>query len=63
MDTKTGAIAMFETLEDAVRAGYTKPLTQQEAALLRPLPREARVAYADMTKNQQKAFRRKLRGK
>lgn len=63
MDPRTGAIAQFESFEDAIKAGYTTRLSEAEAKLLGPVPRETRVAYANMSKNQQKAFRRKLKGK
>ena len=45
MDPKTGAIAVFETEKDAQRAGYTVPLTEAEAATLRPMNRKQRRAW------------------
>lgn len=38
MDTRTGAIAEFETDADAKRAGYTVKLAPKEAMVLRAMP-------------------------
>lgn len=43
MHERTGAIAQFETLEDAERAGYTMQLTQEQRDTLMPLPRSERL--------------------
>lgn len=45
MNPNTGAIAMFETDEDAIRAGFTKKLTDLEAIELRELRREQRLEW------------------
>lgn len=47
-----GRIAVFETERDARDAGYTLPLTDQEAAELKPLSRkERRRRAAEMRVN------------
>ena len=49
MHEKTSAIAVFETDEDARAAGFTRPLTPEQALELRPLPRpERRFRYEQM---------------
>lgn len=45
MNQETGAIAEFETPEDAKAAGYTVSLTPELAARLRMMPREERKAW------------------
>jgi hypothetical protein len=45
MDTRTGAIARFETDEDAKRAGYKKPLTEPEVLRLFPKTRAERLQW------------------
>jgi hypothetical protein len=50
-----GAIATFETQEDADKAGYTIPLTRQEAKVLRPRNRhERRVMLVELRKKAKK---------
>lgn len=44
MDPKTGAVAQFETDEDAEKAGYTEKLAQAEADVLSAMNREERGA-------------------
>jgi hypothetical protein len=46
MDTRTGAIARFETREDALRAGHELQLTDEKAEQLLPLDRAARLSVA-----------------
>lgn len=43
MNPDTGAIAEFETEEDAKKAGYTVPLSKEEARKLRIMPRDSRL--------------------
>lgn len=43
MDPRTGAIGMFETEEDAVRAGHTVSLTKERAEELFGISREERL--------------------
>lgn len=46
MQASTGAIAHFETEEDAKAAGYTLPLTVEEARKLLAMPRAERRRWA-----------------
>lgn len=44
MDMKTGAIAQFETEEDAEKAGYTEKLTKEQFRKFRGMNRHDRLA-------------------
>lgn len=44
MDPRSGAIATFETTEDAEKAGYTEPLTQQQFTQFSGMNRRQRLA-------------------
>ena len=46
MNPDTGAIARFETQQDADSAGYTLPLTDEQAQELQPMNRQQRRAWA-----------------
>lgn len=46
MNPDTGAIARFETQQDAEQAGYTEPLTDEQVQLLTPMNRQQRRAWA-----------------
>lgn len=46
MHEQTGAIATFETDEDAKQAGYTMPLTDSQRAKLSQLNRHERRKWA-----------------
>jgi len=61
MHPSTGQIMQFETDMEAKIAGFTVPLTNDEAKDLKILPRKERLAFVDMTKNQRKAWRKKLK--
>ncbi|HKY40700.1 MAG TPA: hypothetical protein VJN18_32420 [Polyangiaceae bacterium] len=54
MDPKTGAIAHFEKESDAVRAGFTKALTKDEAKELGPMNRKARRAWVSKSRKKNK---------
>lgn len=45
MNPDTGAIAKFETDEDAKKAGFTEKLTESEAQLLATMNRRDRRAW------------------
>lgn len=58
MNIDTGAIAEFETEEDAKAAGHTEPLTKDEATRLRGMNRhERRAALAKMRREMRKTRR------
>lgn len=63
MDTRTGAIAEFETAEDAKAAGFTEPLTKKEAAVLRAMPNrhERRAELARMRAEGRAPKKRRLK--
>ena len=46
MHKQTGAIAHFETDEDAQLAGYTEKLTAEEHAITQPMNRHERRKWA-----------------
>lgn len=46
MHEQRGAIARFETKEDAEAAGYLLPITEQQAAELKSMNRHDRRAWA-----------------
>lgn len=46
MNPDTGAIARFETQQDAEEAGYTQPLTDEQVQQLSPMNRQQRRAWA-----------------
>jgi hypothetical protein len=46
MNPDTGAIARFETEQDAREAGYTQPLTEEQVTMLQPMNRQQRRAWA-----------------
>ena len=46
MNPDTGAIARFEVQQDALEAGYSVPLSEEEARLLSPMNRQQRRAWA-----------------
>jgi hypothetical protein len=46
MNPDTGAIARFETQQDAEEAGYTQPLTDAQVQELQPMNRQQRRAWA-----------------
>jgi hypothetical protein len=60
MHEQTGAIARFETKDDAEAAGYRLPLTDQQAAELGPMNRHARRAWAVKERARETAERLKL---
>ena len=45
MNSKTGAIAKFETPKDAVRAGFDVPLTSADEAALAVMSRRERLDW------------------
>lgn len=47
MNSKTGAIALFETAEDARRAGFDVPLTDEQVAALGSMERQTRLREAE----------------
>jgi len=55
MDPNSGAIAQFESEEDAERAGYTEPLNDKEARLLATMNRHDRRAWLSRRRKEQKA--------
>lgn len=57
MQTKTGAIAVFETDDDAKAAGHTMPLTEKEATLPRDMNRHDRRKWAAEQRARQSAER------
>lgn len=66
MNPDTGAIARFETREDAELAGYSVQLSKAEARALKPMTREERKAWATayrkadkVTRNKRKAERQR----
>ena len=65
MHMQTGAIAHFETDEDARKAGHKLKLSPQQVTEVAPLPRPERVAWAaaEVAKRRQanKAARRARR--
>jgi hypothetical protein len=62
MNKETGAIAQFETLQDARAAGFKHTLTPEQAVELRPLPRpERRFRYAQMVEEERRAKKAKRR--
>lgn len=46
MNTDTGAIARFETDEDAMAAGFRKKLSGAQTAMLQPMNRKQRREWA-----------------
>ncbi len=46
MDTRTGAIALFEKDSDAIRAGFKQKLTPDEVKHVSPMNRKARRKWA-----------------
>ena len=58
MDTKTGSIAMFETEEDARKAGYDLPLKKEDAERLMPMNRQQRRAWAAKQRKAQRKAKR-----
>jgi hypothetical protein len=59
VDTRTGAIAHFETLADAERAGYDQPLTKPQFTALAPLTREERLTW--LQRRRKRSNKRKSR--
>lgn len=57
MQEQTGAIAVFETDEDAKAAGHTLPLTKKDAALLSGMNRHERRKWAAEQRARQSAER------
>jgi hypothetical protein len=58
MDPKTGAIAQFETDEDAEKAGYTERLSPDQAKQLMPKNRhDRRAELARMRKSERPAHK------
>jgi len=55
MNPETGAIAQFETEEDAEQAGYTEPLNDKEARLLATMNRHDRRAWLSRRRKEPKA--------
>jgi hypothetical protein len=54
MNTETGALAKFETDEDAKAAGYELPLTEEQYRELAPMNRHQRRAWAAQQRHQAK---------
>lgn len=54
MNPDTGAIAHFETDEDAKQAGFTEPLTDKEAKLLDGMNRHDRRAWLSQKRQAEK---------
>ena len=61
MDSITGEIKDFESWDKALKARYDVPLTKSEAKDLKKIKPKSRIPFATMTKNQRKAFRKKIR--
>jgi hypothetical protein len=57
MQEQTGAIARFETDDDAKAAGYELPLTDQQAAKLSDMNRHDRRKWAAKERARQSALR------
>lgn len=57
MHEQSGAIAVFETNDDAKAAGHTMPLTDKEAALLSGMNRHERRKWAAEQRARQSAER------
>ena len=55
MSPDTGAIAKFETEEDAELAGYTESLTDDEAKLLAPMNRHDSRAWLSQRRKEARA--------
>lgn len=47
MQVETGAIAQFETRDDAEKAGYTLALTDEQATVLLSMTRQERRRWAN----------------
>lgn len=61
MNPDTRAIALFETPEDAKKAGHTVPLTRHEAQFLLRVPRENRDAeLRNLRKHKRSRLRKEL---
>lgn len=63
MNPETGAIAEFETKEDAKAAGHTVPLGKREADHLYPMNRKMRRAALAKSRAESKSSARKNRRK
>ena len=59
MNPDTGAIARFETDEDAKKAGFTEPLNDKEAKLLATMNRHDRRAWLSKRRKEQTVLQRK----
>jgi hypothetical protein len=57
MDPKSGAIAHFEKDSDAIRAGFTKALTEPEVKELMPMNRKQRRAWISSSRKKNKVSR------
>jgi hypothetical protein len=51
MNPDTGAIAQFETKEDAIKAGFTVSLTKEQHGLLAGMNRKQRRAWLSKNKS------------
>lgn len=47
MNPNTGEIRTFKTMEDAAAAGFTIPISEEEAAAAKQMSLEERVAWAN----------------
>jgi hypothetical protein len=54
MNPYSGAIAQFEKTSDAMRAGFTEPLTEAETKELMPMNRKARRAWLSNSRKKNK---------
>lgn len=61
MNPDTGAIATFETEEDARKAGHTVPLSDAESRRLMPMNRHQRRAWAKQQRVEQRRKNRRNR--
>lgn len=59
MNKNTGAIAIFETDEDARKAGHTVKLSEAEFDMLKPMNRKERRAWASKSRRARRTDRGK----